>query len=64
MIYVYLGAGSIIILALFLRWWHGICELNDEADRMFEKYVNEKTAKRSRKETALETYNRTKGKRR
>ena len=62
MIYVYLGAASIIFLALFLRWWHGICEMNDRADELFQEYVNNKTAKQSRKETQTERYNRTKGK--
>jgi len=46
----------LLIIALFLKWWHGICEAGRKADEQFKKYVDDKTAKRSRQMTAPEDY--------
>jgi len=55
MIYVYLSAIGIVGLALFLRWWHGICEAGEKADETYRKYVNQKAWEESMRKTTLET---------
>ena len=50
-----------LALYVFLKWWAGIQRLNREADAQFHKWVNDKVAKESKRETRVEHYNKTKG---
>jgi hypothetical protein len=48
MIYVW---GFVILTAaalIFLKWWHGICEDGEKADKVYHDYVNHRAYLKSK----------------